>query len=65
MTKEYVAPKSVLINFDIIDVVTDDMSGYTNDGDRPGVTPGWGEGEYSNPFANLTIDDFKDEEITQ
>ena len=65
MTKEYVAPKSVLINFDIIDIVTDDMSGYGNDSDRPGVTPGWGEGEISNPFGKLTIDDFGDEEVTQ
>ena len=63
MRKEYVAPKSAVVNFDIEDVITDVLP--LNGGSQPGFEGGAGGSLGSNPFNKITGQEAGDEEDTE
>ena len=46
MRKQYEAPQSKVINFDVVDVITDNMSKWG--GENPDAEPGFGEGDLTS-----------------
>ena len=58
MRKEYVAPKSAVINFDIEDVITDALPLNS----QPGFEGGAGGSLGSNPFGRITLNDIESDE---